>query len=40
VLRDRPALIGFIGVSGAGKTTIITSLIDCLRGAGLAVSAL
>lgn len=36
--RDRPALIGSVGRSGAAKTTVITDLIDRLR-VGSAVSA-
>jgi molybdopterin-guanine dinucleotide biosynthesis protein B len=35
-----PALFGFIGRSGAGKTTIITDVIDCLRLDGFTVSAI
>lgn len=35
-----PALFGFIGRSGAGKTTLITDLIDCLRREGFSVSAI
>jgi len=37
--REAPALFGFVGRSGAGKTTIITDVIDCLRLDGFAVSA-
>ena len=33
-----PALFGFVGRSGAGKTTIITDVIDCLRLQGYGVS--
>lgn len=36
----RPALFGFIGRSGAGKTTIIIDVIGCLRTRGYAVSAI
>jgi molybdopterin-guanine dinucleotide biosynthesis adapter protein len=43
-LVDRPhtkrALFGFVGRSGAGKTTIITDVIDCLRVDGFSVSAI
>jgi molybdopterin-guanine dinucleotide biosynthesis adapter protein len=35
-----PALFGFIGRSGAGKTTIITDVIECLRLDGFTVSAI
>lgn len=35
-----PALFGFIGGSGAGKTTLITDVIDCLRLDGFTVSAI
>jgi molybdopterin-guanine dinucleotide biosynthesis protein B len=35
-----PVLFGFIGRSGAGKTTIITDVIQCLRLDGLTVSAI
>jgi molybdopterin-guanine dinucleotide biosynthesis protein B len=35
-----PALFGFIGRSGAGKTTIITDVIDCLRLESYSVSAI
>lgn len=38
--RQRPALFGFIGRSGAGKTTIITDVIECLRLDGFTVSAI
>lgn len=38
--QRRPALFGFIGRSGAGKTTIITDVIDCLRLDGFSVSAI
>lgn len=39
--RQRPpALFGFIGRSGAGKTTIITDIIECLRIDGFTVSAI
>ncbi len=38
--HDPPALFGFIGRSGAGKTTLITDLIDCLRLDGFTVSAI
>jgi len=36
----RPAVFGFVGRSGAGKTTIITDVIDCLRVDGFTVSAI
>ena len=35
-----PALFGFVGRSGAGKTTLITDVIDCLRVDGFTVSAI
>jgi len=35
-----PALFGFVGRSGAGKTTLITDIIDCLRLEGFTVSAI
>ena len=35
-----PALFGFVGRSGAGKTTLITDVIDCLRLDGFTVSAI
>ena len=35
-----PALFGFVGRSGAGKTTLITDIIDCLRLDGFTVSAI
>jgi len=35
-----PALLGFVGRSGAGKTTLITDVIDCLRLDGFTVSAI
>ena len=35
-----PALFGFIGRSGAGKTTIIAEVIECLRIDGFTVSAI
>ncbi|MGE5096914.1 MAG: molybdopterin-guanine dinucleotide biosynthesis protein B [Betaproteobacteria bacterium] len=35
-----PALFGFIGRSGAGKTTIIAQVIECLRMDGFTVSAI
>ncbi len=35
-----PALFGFVGRSGAGKTTIITDIIQCLRLDGFTVSAI
>jgi molybdopterin-guanine dinucleotide biosynthesis protein B len=35
-----PALFGFIGRSGAGKTTLILDVIACLRAEGLVVSAI
>ena len=35
-----PALFGFVGRSGAGKTTIITDVIECLRLDGFTVSAI
>jgi len=35
-----PALFGFVGRSGAGKTTLITDIIDCLRLDGFSVSAI
>lgn len=38
--RPSPALFGFIGRSGAGKTTIIADVIACLRVDGLTVSAI
>ena len=36
----KPALFGFVGRSGAGKTTIITDVIECLRLDGFTVSAI
>lgn len=39
-LRDGPALFGFVGRSGAGKTTIIIDVIEHLRLAGFSVSAI
>ena len=38
--RVEPALFGFVGRSGAGKTTIITDVIACLRLDGFSVSAI
>ena len=38
--RLAPALFGFVGRSGAGKTTIITDVIACLRLDGFTVSAI
>jgi len=38
--RAQPALFGFVGRSGAGKTTLITDVIDCLRMDGFTVSAI
>ena len=38
--RSGPALFGFIGRSGAGKTTIIIDVIACLRRGGFTVSAI
>jgi molybdopterin-guanine dinucleotide biosynthesis adapter protein len=38
--RPSPALFGFVGRSGAGKTTLITDIIDCLRQDGFRVSAI
>ena len=38
--RPAPALFGFVGRSGAGKTTLITDVIDCLRLDGFTVSAI
>jgi molybdopterin-guanine dinucleotide biosynthesis protein B len=38
--HPRPALFGFVGRSGAGKTTIITDVIECLRLDGFTVSAI
>jgi molybdopterin-guanine dinucleotide biosynthesis protein B len=35
-----PALFGFVGRSGAGKTTLITDIIDCLRLDGFTISAI
>jgi len=35
-----PVLFGFVGRSGAGKTTLITDVIDCLRLDGFTVSAM
>jgi molybdopterin-guanine dinucleotide biosynthesis adapter protein len=35
-----PALFGFVGRSGAGKTTIIAEVIECLRMDGFTVSAI
>lgn len=37
---SKPALLGFIGRSGAGKTTIITDVIESLRIDGFSVSAI
>lgn len=39
-VQTGPALFGFIGRSGAGKTTIITDVIECLRIDGFTVSAI
>ena len=39
-LPAQPALFGFVGRSGAGKTTLITDVIDCLRLDGFTVSAI
>jgi molybdopterin-guanine dinucleotide biosynthesis protein B len=39
-LQSKPALFGFVGRSGAGKTTLITDIIDCLRLEGFTVSAI
>jgi len=39
-LHRAPALFGFVGRSGAGKTTLITDVIDCLRLDGFTVSAI
>jgi len=36
--HSAPTLFGFVGRSGAGKTTIITDVIDCLRLDGFTVS--
>lgn len=36
----RPAVFGFVGRSGAGKTTIISDVIECLRIDGYTVSAI
>lgn len=38
--KATPALFGFVGRSGAGKTTLITDVIDCLRVDGFTVSAI
>ena len=38
--NPRPALFGFVGRSGAGKTTIITDVIECLRLDAFTVSAI
>ena len=35
-----PVLFGFVGRSGAGKTTLITDVINCLRLDGFTVSAM
>ena len=43
MLQERhgaPALFGFVGRSGAGKTTVITDVIECLRLDGFTVSAI
>jgi len=37
---DKPSLFGFIGRSGAGKTTLILDVIACLREKGYDVSAI
>jgi len=39
-LHSVPALFGFVGRSGAGKTTLITDIIDCLLLDGFTVSAI
>jgi molybdopterin-guanine dinucleotide biosynthesis adapter protein len=39
-IQREPALFGFVGRSGAGKTTLITDIIDCLRLDGFTVSAI
>jgi len=38
--QTQPAHFGFVGRSGAGKTTLITDVIDCLRLDGFTVSAI
>lgn len=38
--KPGPAVFGFVGRSGAGKTTIILDVIDCLRLDGFTVSAI
>jgi len=40
VRRDAPALFGFVGRSGTGKTTLILDVIALLRGRGFVVSAI
>ncbi|HEX8012809.1 MAG TPA: molybdopterin-guanine dinucleotide biosynthesis protein B [Casimicrobiaceae bacterium] len=40
ITHSKPALLGFIGRSGAGKTSIITDVIECLRIDGFTVSAI
>jgi molybdopterin-guanine dinucleotide biosynthesis adapter protein len=39
-LPSVPALFGFVGRSGAGKTTLITDVVECLRLDGYTVSAI
>jgi molybdopterin-guanine dinucleotide biosynthesis protein B len=39
-LAGAPALFGFVGRSGAGKTTLILDVIACLRAQGFVVSAI
>ena len=39
-VRAVPAMFGFVGRSGAGKTTLISDVIDCLRLEGFSVSAI
>jgi len=39
-ISSTPSLFGFIGRSGAGKTTLILDVIACLRGQGFVVSAI